>query len=118
VDVALETIAEQRELVVLRIGFREGELRLMLAGNPNDRAEFVIQLEQVASFFDSFPRGVAVRVMNHPSQGSFGWWLGPNETYNQLELRPKTAETAGLFLALTKRVVYRTCRGQDLNWPG
>ena len=111
-------LAERVPLLVDRVGFRQGELRLFLRPVAQPGPCYVLQLEEVASFFDSLPRGAEVRVSDRPQHGSFGWWLPAGDTHHSVEVAA-VGPASGVFLALARRVVYRIAHPPEaLNWPG
>jgi hypothetical protein len=113
------TLADRVPLVVERVGFLKGELRLYLQPAAAAGPCYVLQLEEVAAFYDRLPRGTVVRMSHSLEHGSFGWWLPPGDPHHQVKVATVTPEPAGCFLALARRVVYRLAeRDEALNWPG
>jgi hypothetical protein len=92
-------------------------VRIVLAFPGSDSPAFVVELAEVASFYDRLQRGVEVRISDRPEHGSFGWWLPPGVVYHSLEVRG-VGESAGFFLGLAREVRFREATGADLNWPG
>jgi hypothetical protein len=112
------TLAERIPLLVDRVGFRQGELRIYIRPVAKAGPHYVLQLEEVASFFDSLPRGAEVRISDWPKQGSFGWWLLAGDQHHSVQVAAVGAG-AGFFMALARRVVYRVAdESEALNWPG
>ena len=111
------SLAERVPLLVERVGFLKGELRVFLRGVAGGGPRYVLQLEDVASFSDSLLRGTEVRISDWPEHGSFGWWLPAGDTYHSVKVTAVGAE-GGFFLALPRRVVYRIAGDAEaLNWP-
>ena len=112
------SLAERVPLLVSRVGFQQGELRLYLHPVAAAAPHYVLQLEEVASFFDRLPRGAEVRITDWPEHGSFGWWLPGDDPHHSVMITAVGAE-AGFFLALARRVVYRVGgESEAVNWPG
>jgi hypothetical protein len=112
------SLAEQRPLLVTRLGFLRGEVRIylrpLLAADP----VYVLQLEEVAAFHDNLPRGAEVRISDRPSPGSFGWWLPSDEPHHEIRIHA-TGPGSGFFLGLARRSVYRIAdESEAINWPG
>jgi hypothetical protein len=112
------SLADRVPLAVERVGFLQGELRLYLRPIAAPGPRYVLQLEEVASFFDSLPRGAEVRILDWPEHGSFGYWLPPDDPHHSVKVTA-ISEQSGFFLALARRVVYRVSdAAETLNWPG
>src|SRR4051794_40454556 len=111
-------LAEQSPLLVGRLGFRKGELRLYFQPAASAKTHYVIQLEEVAAFYDTLPRGQEVRISDRPEHGSFGWWLPADDPHHSVQVTA-AAGGGGFFLALARRVVYRIAGlAEASNWPG
>jgi hypothetical protein len=114
----LEAIARKHPLFLRRIGFLRGELRVFLSSNSPGSPTYVIQLEEVASFFDNLQRGAEVRISDWPEHGSFGWWLPADDPHHSVKVSG-VGEGAGFFLGLARRVQYRIADDDEANnWPG
>ncbi len=112
------SLAERVPLLVERVGFRQGELRVFFRPIAAAGPRYVLQLEGVASFYDSLPRGAEVRISDWPRHGSFGWWLPADDPHHSVKVTAVGAGS-GFFLALARRVVYRVAdEPEALNWPG
>jgi hypothetical protein len=112
------SLAEREPLAVSRLGFLQGELRLYFRPLGVEGPAFVLQLEQVASFYDRLPRGMPVRITDHPEHGSFGWWLPAGDKHRSIQVSSIGSET-GFFLALARRTVYHHAdESEASNWPG
>src|SRR5262249_18299389 len=112
------SLSERLPLLVDRVGFREGELRVYLRPVAETGPYYVLQLEDVASFFDSLPRGAEVRISDWPKHGSFGWWLPADDPHHSVKVAAIGAGS-GFFMALARRVVYRLAdESEAFNWPG
>lgn len=117
-------LAERVPLLVDRVGFLHqvgrprGELRVFLRPVAWPRPCYVLQLEEVASFFDGLPRGAEVRISDWPTHGSFGWWLPAGDPHRSVKVAA-AGPGSGFLMALARRVVYRVAgRDESLNWPG
>ena len=112
------TLSERVPLLVDRVGFLQGELRVYLRHITKSGPHYVLQLEEVASFFDSLPRGVEVRITDYPEHGSFGWWLPAGDPHHSVKVAT-AGVGSGFFMALARRVVYRVAEESEaFNWPG
>lgn len=112
------SLADRIPLLVNRLGFRQGELRLYLRPVADTAPHYVLQLEEVASYYDNLPRKVEVRISDWPTHGSFGWWLPADISHHSVKVSAVGAE-AGFFLALARRIVYRVAgESEAINWPG
>jgi hypothetical protein len=112
------SLCEHVPLLASRLGFRQGELRLYLRTVESPSPRYVLQLEQVASFFDSLRRGVGVRITERPEHGSFGWWIPTEEPHCSVQVTGVEPDS-GFLIALARRVVYRVADdGEAYNWPG
>ncbi len=112
------TLAERVPLLVDRVGFRRGDLRIYVRPVAKAGLCYVLHLEEVASFVDSLPRGVEVRISDRPEHGSFGWWLPAGDPHHSVQVATVGAGS-GSFLALARRVVYRVAdEAEAVNWPG
>lgn len=93
-------------------------MRLFLRSQEEAGTAFVIQLVEVAAFFDSLERDTRVRITDSPDHGSFGWWLPAEDSHHSVRLSG-VGDGTGLFLALARRVEYRTASDDEaINWPG
>jgi hypothetical protein len=111
-------LAETRRLIFLRTGFLRGEVRMFFRLDDDVSPEHVIQMNEVASFFDNLQRGAEVRISDWPEHGSFGYWLPPNNPHHSIKVSG-VEDGAGFFLALAKQVEFRLAsRDEALNWPG
>jgi len=112
------SLAERVPLVVERVGFRQGELRLFLRPAGAAGPRYVLHLEEVASFCDSLQRGIEVRISDWPQHGSFGWWLPGDDPHHSVKVTAVSPGN-GFFLALARRVVYRVAgESEATHWPG
>jgi hypothetical protein len=110
-------LADQTPLVVWRTGFREGELRVYLHSPNGAQPMYILQLEEVASFYDGLTRGVEVRILDREEHGRFGWWLAPGDPHRTIEVAGVGPDD-GFLLALARRVVYRKAADDEVtNWP-
>ncbi|HEU5116651.1 MAG TPA: hypothetical protein VFT74_08235 [Isosphaeraceae bacterium] len=111
------SLAEHVPMFLMRLGFRQGELRLYfesLVGNEPNR---VLQLEEIAAYHDSLVRGPEVRISDRSNHGSFGWWLPPEEPHHSIKI--VAVGCSGFFLGLARRVIYRIPDEDEArNWPG
>ncbi|HKB40227.1 MAG TPA: hypothetical protein VKD72_27605 [Gemmataceae bacterium] len=114
----LPALAETRRLLLARVGFLRGEVRLFLRSEEGGSPTYVLRLAEVASFYDSLQRGAEVRISDWPTHGSFGWWLSADDPHHSVKVSG-VGDRAGVFLALAKRVEYRVAdQDEALNWPG
>jgi hypothetical protein len=112
------SLTEQTPVVVYRVGLLQGELRLFPRPMTDALPIYVLQLQEVASFFDSLPRGVEVRVRDSSEHGSFGWWLPADDPHRSVTISP-VGNDSGVFVALARRTIYRiSANSEDANWPG
>ena len=103
-------IAERQRLILVRIGFLRGEVRLFLLSEEDAVPRHVIQMNEVASFYDSLQRGAEIRISDLPEHGSFGWWLPPGNSHHSIKVSGVN-DASGFFLALAKQVEYRFAGG-------
>ena len=118
----LRKIPGDQDLTASRIGFRDGQMRIVLSGRSSGTPRYTILLQGLRCFFDhgvvngrplvaSWERGV----------GSFGWWLPRREMEEHFELHLTSREdaTRNWFRAIARDM---TCRPfiaeEDLNYPG
>jgi hypothetical protein len=112
------SLCERMPLLASRVGFLQGELRVYFRTVESPSPRYVLQLEQVASFYDSLRRGVEVRVTERPEHGSFGWWLPADDPHRSVQVTGVEIES-GFLIALARRIVYRIAdEGEAYNWPG
>ena len=111
-------LAETRRLLFVRVGFKRREVRLFLHADGDTSPKYVIQLDEVASFYHNLQAGAEIRITDSPEHGSFGWWLPPNDPHRSIQVS-RVGNEREFFLALAKRVEYRLAGSAEaINWPG
>jgi len=109
-------LAESARLTFIRIGFLDGGLRLFLRLDEDAFPKYLIQMNAVASFYDSLQRGTEIRISHWPEHGSFGWRL--KDPHESIKISGVSVDS-GMFLALAKQIEYRFAnQAEALNWPG
>jgi len=118
----LEMITQESDFAIKHIGYRDGEIRIILKEISTAKPLLVIRLKKVRAYFD---RGAicnkSVIIICNNGVGSFGWWMPRDEVkeYHELHINNKVDNTDNLFRAIVGNVEIRSFNElEDKNFPG
>lgn len=119
--VNLEEISREVDIAAHRLGFRDGEMRILLNEIRTGEISYAICLKEIYAYFYSAPQDEPVTVRCSGDVGSFGWRLTSYERkrYKELFLQSKYDRTRVWCRVIAASVEYRSCvEIGDRNWPG
>jgi hypothetical protein len=115
----VEQINRDEHLTLLRLGFRKGQLNILLGSGIEPSPAYVLELHDMLSFWHNPTINAPVSISLEDGCGSFGWWLPSGFQCKQLRIAARSNVSQAILLALAKSVICRIANGPvDLNFPG
>jgi hypothetical protein len=118
----VEVASHLADLWPFHIGYRDGQMRIILREVGSDSPGYALELHGLVAFFGrEFLHDTVVVVSCHDGVGSFGWNMSAAERSQSQEiyLSRKDDPTKNLFRAIARDVVQRKCESrEEWNFPG